>query len=195
MKTSELKKIVYNFTKEKLNQKFPDIFPLNEKKATNKIFWSYNKSEGPKKPTVELSDIYKSRLYKRFNPYRKNGKEYTPASWRQTIKFEVKTAASEGNLIEAENLAINIIEYIERLFTNTQETFDYFHSKEIVINELEISQIRDLTKFAYTNNVYVFSIDIPFDYEDIEITEPEKGQCVQVDIKIDNTDKHIEMEL
>ena len=195
METHEVKKIIYRYVKEKLSAKFPDIFPLNEKGATNKIFWSNNKTESPKKPVVELSEVYRARLYKRFNPYRKNGKEYTPAQWRLTVKFEVRTASGDGNMAEAEKLATQIIDFIERLFTNTAETFNFFDMYGVVVNELEASSIRDLSRFMYTNNAYVFSLDIPFEYEDIEEAAVTYGQIAQIDIKVDDGINSIKTEV
>lgn len=195
MKTHEVKKLIYRYSKEKLSAKFPEIFPLNENGATNKIFWSHVKTESPKKPVVELSEVYRARLYKRFNPYRKNGKEYTSAQWRLTVKFEVRTASGDGNMANAERLASQIIDYIERLFTNTVETFDHFKQYGVVINELEASSIRDLSRFMYTNNAYVFSVDIPFEYEDIEETATVAGEIVEIDIKVDNSTNSIKTEV
>ena len=50
MKTNEVKETIYCFLKEKLSKKFPEIFPLNPKGATNKIFWANLKFEKPQRP-------------------------------------------------------------------------------------------------------------------------------------------------
>ena len=195
MKTNEVKETIYCFLKEKLSKKFPEIFPLNPKGATNKIFWANLKFEKPQRPFVELDEVYKSRLNKRFYPYYVNNIEYTLAQWRLTVKFEVRTVSNNGNPIEAEKTATEIIDFIEYLFTNSQETFDYFNAEEIVINELESSEIRDLSKFLYTNNEFVFSIDIPFEYEDLEERIVEEGQFVEININVDNSNNSIKEEI
>ena len=195
MKTNEVKETIYCFLKEKLSKKFPEIFPLNPKGATNKIFWANLKFEKPQRPFVELDEVYKSRLNKRFYPYYVNNIEYTLAQWRLTVKFEVRTVSNNGNPIEAKKTATEIIDFIEYLFTNSQETFDYFNAEEIVINELESSEIRDLSKFLYTNNEFVFSIDIPFEYEDLEERIVEEGQFVEININVDNSNNSIKEEI
>jgi len=195
MKTNEVKQEIYVYLKNKLSKKFPETFVLNENNATNKIFWSKGQHEKPARPFVELDEIYKNKIRKRYNSTYINNTLQTTAQWQLTVKFEVRTTSNEGNLLSGEYLAVEIIDYIERLFTNSQETFDYFRNKGIIINELEASGIRDLSKFMYTNNEFVFSIDIPFQYDDIEISDVVSGECVEIEIKVDNqTDNTIRME-
>jgi len=195
MKTNEVKQEIYVYLKNKLSKKFPETFVLNENNATNKIFWSKGQHEKPARPFVELDEIYKNKIRKRYNSTYINNTLQTTAQWQLTVKFEVRTTSNEGNLLSGEYLAVEIIDYIERLFTNSQETFDYFRNKGIIINELEASGIRDLSKFMYTNNEYVFSMYIPFQYDDIEISDVVSGECVEIEIKVDNqTDNTIRME-
>ena len=195
MKTNEVKQEIYVYLKNKLSKKFPETFVLNENNATNKIFWSKGQHEKPARPFVELDEIYKNKIRKRYNSTYINNTLQTIAQWQLTVKFEVRTTSNEGNLLSGEYLAVEIIDYIERLFTNSQETFDYFRNKGIIINELEASGIRDLSKFMYTNNEFVFSIDIPFQYDDIEISDVVSGECVEIEINVDNqTDNTIRME-
>lgn len=195
MKTNEVKQEIYVYLKNKLSKKFPETFVLNENNATNKIFWSKGQHEKPARPFVELDEIYKNKIRKRYNSTYINNTLQTTAQWQLTVKFEVRTTSNEGNLLSGEYLAVEIIDYIERLFTNSQETFDYFRNKGIIINELEASGIRDLSKFMYTNNEFVFSIDIPFQYDDIEISDVVSGECVEIEINVDNqTDNTIRME-
>lgn len=195
MNTNQVMEEVYVFTKQKLSEKFPEIFPLDLNRATNKIFISNGKFEKPQRPLVELDDIFKSKLHKRFNPYYKGNIEYTPMQWRVTVKFEVKTTNNEGNLIGGKKQANQIIDYIENLFTNNQETFNHFDTKGIIINELESSDVRDLSRFMFTNNEFVKSIDICFEYEEIEERVIEYGKFVGVDIKVDNSNNSIKMEV
>lgn len=195
MKIKDVKKIIYNFTKDSLSKTYPYLFKLNENKATNRIFWKNAKEEKPPKPFVRLRVIRNSKLYRRFNSHVENGKEITKEQWQLRVEFAVCTLASDNNLFKAEEQANEIIEFLEQLFTNNRETFDYLSSKNITVNELESSEIRDLSDFLYTNNEYLFCFEVPFEYENISERKLDYGKGIDVDIRVGNTDNSIKTEV
>ena len=100
------------------------------------------------------------------------------------MTFGVYTPNSDGSLDEANNLATELVEYIQDLFTETQSTFDTLSAQGITVNELECSDIRDLSQFSQTNQEFRKEIDIAFEYDDIQTYTPEL--CQDLDMEISN---------
>ena len=106
----------------------------------------------------------------------------TRKEMRLLVTFGVYTLNSDGSLVEADNLATELVEYIQDLFTETQSTFDTLSAQGITVNELVSSDIRDLSQFSQTNQEFRKEIDIAFEYDDIQTYTPELGQDLDMEI-------------
>ena len=174
MKINETKQIIYTFFKTKLEEAYPDIeLP---------VFWRYIEQSEPQKPYIMLSEASVAKLYKRFETFQNYGQGYVRKEMRLLVTFGVYTPNSDGSLDEANNLATELVEYIQDLFTETQSTFDTLSAQRITVNELECSDIRDLSQFSQTNQEFRKEIDIAFEYDDIQTYTPELGQDLDMEI-------------
>lgn len=187
MKINEAKKLIYNFFKLQVNKAYPDLFPLTDN-ATNKIFWDRVKNVKPPKPYIVLNDTSINKLYKRYEHFVLDGKEYIRKEYRIIVTFGVYTLINNDNLAEADTLAIELIEFIQNLFTETQETFETLYNSGLTINELESSDIRDLSSFSSTNQEFRKEIDIAFEFDDIQEFVPDLGKSLDISIKVANKD-------
>ena len=142
-----------------------------------------------------LTDANISKIYRRFETFVQNGKQYVRKEMRLLVTFGVYTLKNSNNLSDADALCSEIIEYIQDLFTETQTTFDILSSQGITVNELESSEIRDLSQFSHTNQEFRKEIDIAFEYDDITTYTPELAEGLKVDISVSQTDNSIEMEI
>lgn len=190
MKITEAKKVVYNFFKNNISKDYPQYFKLTNN-ATSKIFWDRVKQSKPAKPYIMMSDADVSKIYRRFEIFEQDGKQYVRKEMRLLVTFGVYTLKNNSNLAEADNLCTELIEYIQNLFTETQSTFDTLSAQGITINELEGSEIRDLSQFSQTNQEFRKEIDIAFEYDDITAYTPELAEGLEVDISVSLTDNSI----
>lgn len=174
MKINEAKQIIYTFFKTRIEQAYPEI--------QVPVFWRYIKQSEPQKPYIMLSETSVSKLYKRFETFHKNGQDFVRKEMRLLVTFGVYTLNSDGSLVEADNLATELVEYIQDLFTETQSTFDTLSAQGITVNELVSSDIRDLSQFSQTNQEFRKEIDIAFEYDDIQTYTPELGQDLDMEI-------------
>lgn len=191
MKITEAKKVIYNFFKQNIAKDYPQYF-RDENNALANVFWSRVKQEEPDKPYIMLAEKAVSRIYKRFEIFEKDGLQYTRKEMRLVVTFGVYTAGSSGSLAGADELATDLSEYIQNLFTQTQSTFDTLGAQGITVNELESSDIRDLSQFSQTNQEFRKEIDIAFEYDDITGYTPEPAEGLEVDISVALTDNKIE---
>lgn len=194
MKITEAKKVIYNFFKNSISKDYPQYFKLTNN-ATTKLFWDRVKQKKPAKPYIMLSDANISKIYRRFETFTKDGKQYVRKEMRLLVTFGVYTLKNNDNLADADTLCTELIEYIQNLFTETQSTFDALAAQGITINELESSEIRDLSQFSQTNQEFRKEIDIAFEYDDITTYTPELAKGLNIDISVSNTDNSIEMEI
>lgn len=183
MKISEAKKIIYNFFKEKVCAAYPEEFPLYNG-ACSKIFWDRVKQARPKKPYIMLSDRDVEKIYNRFESFEKDGRHFVRKEMRLPVTFGVYTVANRGNLVEPDNLAAELAEFIQDLLTETQSTFDTLYNFGITVNELEVANIRDLSGFAQTNQEFRKEIDIVFEFDNLEEVKPEFGKALDVEIDL-----------
>ena len=190
MKIQEAKKIIYNFLKDNITRDYPEYFQLSDN-ATAKLFWDRVKQTKPERPYVMLSDSGISKIYKRFESYIQNGKEYVRKEMRLFVTFGVYTLQNSDNLSDADTLCTELVEYIQNLFTQTRSTFDTLSAQGITVNELESSDIRDLSQFSQTNQEFRKEIDIAFEYNDITGYTSEPAEGLEVDISIALTDNKI----
>ncbi len=191
MKIQTARTAIYNFFKEEITTAYPRYFKLDENKSCSKIFFDRVKQTRPSRPYIMLSDGEIQKIYKRFESYTINGITYTRQEFRYPITIGVYTLVNRCNLVEADNLATELIEHIENLFLNTQATFDFFQDKGITINELESSNIRDLSQFQETNQEFRKEIDIVFEFDEISEHVAEKGRALEINIKVADTDSTI----
>lgn len=195
MNINAVKPIIYNYLKTSVNAKYPDLFPLDNNNACGNIFWDRIKQSRPQRPFIQLTDGNPQKIYKRFERYYQNGKYHTRKEMRLPVTFGVYTTATDGNLAAADNQAIELIEFIQNLFTENENTFIALHNQGITINELEgSSEIRDLSAFEQTNQEFRKEFDVAFEF--IEITEEsgELGKALLVNIQVDNGDEYIELD-
>jgi len=194
MKINDVKPIIYNFFKTQLNTEYPLVFPLDKNNACANIFWDRVKQTRPQRPYIMLTDNEPQKIYRRFERFFKDGKYYTRKEMRLHVTFGVYTTATDGNLVAADNQANELIEFIQNLFTEKENTFFALHNQGIVINELESSNIRDLSGFTQTNQEFRKEIDIAFEFEDITVESGELAKGLKINIQVDNTDEFIQLD-
>lgn len=192
MKINEVKKKIYNFFKAEINAKYPEIFVLDTNNACNNVFWDRVKQTRPQLPFIMLTDGEPQKIYKRFESYYQNNKYKTRKEIRLPVTFGVYTVAISGNLVAADNQATEIIEFIQDLFTEKESTFIALYNQGITINELESSNIRDLSAYQQTNQEFRKEIDIAFEYVDITEEAGKLGKALNVHIQVDNTTDFID---
>lgn len=194
MKINEVKPIIYNFFKNTLNTAYPLIFPLDNNNACGNIFWDRVKQVRPKRPYAMLTDLNPQKIYRRFEQYYKDGKYYVRKEMRMHVTFGVYTTATENNLVAGDNQATELIEFIQDVFTENENTFNTLYNQGITINELESSGIRDLSGFTQTNQEFRKEIDIAFEFEDITVETAEPAEALNINIQVDNTDEFINLD-
>lgn len=192
MKINKAKDIIYSFFKTKLNAKYPELFPLDANNACSNIFWDRVKQTRPQPPFVMLTDTDPQKIYRRFEEYYENNKYKVRKEMRLHVTFGVYTVVTNGNLAASDRQATELIEFIQDLFTENENTFITLHNQGITINELESSNIRDLSAYQQTNQEFRKEIDIAFEYIDITEETAELGKALNVHIKVDNTSEFID---
>lgn len=188
---NEVKNAIYKYFVGAMAVKYPAIFPLDDEGFSEKIYWKKSRDEQPQKPFIILNDISKSKINKAFETYKIKNKIYQRENWRLIVTFSVYNQGNEGDFAQADINAEKYIEYIELLF-NSLETFEALQKNDIIVNEKEVSDIRDLSSFEQTNYSYRYEIDIVFDFD--KIVEPQTygiGKAVDIDINIKDTDESI----
>lgn len=188
---NEVKNAIYKYFVGAMAVKYPAIFPLDDEGFSEKIYWKKSRDEQPQKPFIILNDISKSKINKAFETYKIKNKTYQRENWRLIVTFSVYNQGNEGDFAQADINAEEYIEYIELLF-NSPETFEALQKNDIIVNEKEVSDIRDLSSFEQTNYSYRYEIDIVFDFD--KIVEPQTygiGKAVDIDINIKDTDESI----
>ena len=188
---NEVKNAIYKYFVGAMAVKYPAIFPLDDEGFSEKIYWKKSRDEQPQKPFIILNDISKSKINKAFETYKIKNKTYQRENWRLIVTFSIYNQGNEGDFAQADINAEEYIEYIELLF-NSPETFEALQKNDIIVNEKEVSDIRDLSSFEQTNYSYRYEIDIVFDFD--KIVEPQTygiGKAVDIDINIKDTDESI----
>ena len=183
MKTNEVKRIIYDFLKEKVFENYPRYFELMEN-SYDEIFWGKLKNGSSDKIYISLIDKNISKVAKRFEEYNENGKYYYQKRKRMLVTISVYITASEDFFSLADKLTVDLLEFIEALFTENIDTFNYFSQHNIVINELQVSDIRDKSSISAQTQEFRKEIDIPFEYEEIQEYTPELGCSLDIDINI-----------
>lgn len=192
MKINDVKPIIYNFVKNEMNAAYPQVFVLDKNNACSNIFWDRIKQTRPQRPYLMLTDLAPQKIYNRFERFLKDGKYYVRKEMRMLVTFGIYTTATENNLVAGDNQATELIEFIQNLFTEKESTFIALHNQGITINELESSNIRDLSGFTQTNQEFRKEIDIAFEFEDITQEAGELAKGINAHIQIDNTDEYID---
>ena len=188
---NEVKNAIYKYFVGAMAVKYPAIFPLDDEGFSEKIYWKKSRDEQPQKPFIILNDISKSKINKAFETYKIKNKTYQRENWRLIVTFSIYNQGNEGDFAQADINAEEYIEYIELLF-NSSETFEALQKNDIIVNEKEVSDIRDLSSFEQTNYSYRYEIDIVFDFD--KIVEPQTygiGKAVDIDINIKDIDESI----
>ena len=188
---NEVKNAIYKYFVGAMAVKYPAIFPLDDEGFSDKIYWKKSRDEQPQKPFIILNDISISKINKAFETYKIKNKTYQRENWRLIVTFSIYNQGNEGDFAQADINAEEYIEYIELLF-NSPETFEALQKNDIIVNEKEVSDIRDLSSFEQTNYSYRYEIDIVFDFD--KIVEPQTygiGKAVDIDINIKDTDESI----
>ena len=185
---NNVKDNIYTFFKNAMAELYPDEFPLDQDEFSEKIFWRKSRDEQPQKPFIILDDIFKGKINKAFEKYKKNGLPYQRENWGMTITFGVYTQGTAEDFFDQDTFASDCIEAIEFLF-NSQSTFDALLSNGIIVKEKEISDIRDLSRFEQTNYSYRYEVDVVFNFDKIiAITDYGEGQVVNTEIEVNNDD-------
>lgn len=189
MKTQEVKETISNFLTETLVEKFPEFF------TKDKVFWERTVEKVPEFPYIMLSQKSISKLNKRYENYKKDTRYLKKTQKKITINFGVYTSTDGLTLFESEKLAQELIDFIEELFTNDALTFNSLCTAGITVEELEVSDIKDLSDFTKTANLFRKEIDIPFKYEHVQEVPTEAGKALIININTDSAKKGIEMEV
>lgn len=188
---------IYSFFKAEMAVAFPALFPLDEDGFSEKIYWKKIRDVEPVKPYIILDDVIKGKLNKAVETYRREGdrKLVKRENWMMMVTFGVYSQGTQDDLATPERQATDIIEHIEDLF-NSLETFDTLSNNGIIVDEKQVSNIRDLSSFEETNYNYRYEIDITFKFDIIK--EPKDygiGEKVGYDINVKDTDLYITNEI
>ena len=194
---NDIKDRIYSFFKAEMSAAFPDLFPLDDVGFSEKIFWKKIRDVEPTKPYIVLDDVIKGKINKACETYRREGdrKLIKRENWMMTVTFGVYTQSTDGDLATAERQATNIIEHIQDLF-NSPETFSTLLNNDIIVDEKQVSNIRDLSSFEETNYNYRYEIDITFNFDIIK--EPKDygvGEEVGYNINVKDTELYIQDEI
>lgn len=194
---NEVKDVIYDFFKREMAYAFPDVFLLDEQGFSEKIYWKKTRDEEAQKPYIILNDVMKGKINRACEIYRRAGdkKLIQRENWMMRVTFSVYNQCTDGDMAAAERAANDYIEYIEYLF-NRPETFETFSNNDIIINEKQMSDIRDLSSFEQTNYSFRYEIDVVFEFD--KIIEPQdygEGKAVKLDINVKDTDLYIQEEI
>ncbi len=172
MKTYEFKNILFNY----INEKFSMEYPL----LKGKIYRERLRINQPKYPYLVLKSGERTRINKRFENYLEGNSEFTRVQYRLPITFTLYDLKS--NPEDAEQFCDEVIDYIESFFADNLSTHIDLRNLGIVVNELMISGVRDMSTYAKTDQEFVREIDIVFEFEELKEFVPERGQDLSVDI-------------
>jgi hypothetical protein len=194
---NDVKDNIYSFFKAEMAVAFPALFPLDEDGFSEKIYWKKIRDIEPIKPYIILDDVIKGKLNKACETYRREGdrKLVKRENWMMMVTFGVYSQGTQDDLATPERQATDIIERIEDLF-NSPETFDFLSNNGIIVDEKQVSNIRDLSSFEETNYNYRYEIDITFKFDIIK--EPKDygiGEKVGYDINVKDTELYITNEI
>ena len=194
---NDIKDRIYSFFKAEMAVAFPDLFPLDDMGFSEKIYWKKIRDTEPTKPYIILDDVIKGKINKACETYRREGdkKLIKRENWMMMMTFSVYSQSTEGDFAIPERQAIDIIEHIEDLF-NSPETFEAFSNNGIIIDEKQMSDIRDLSSFEQTNYSFRYEIDVVFEFD--KITEPQdygQGKAVGLDVNVKDTELYIQEEI
>lgn len=192
-----IKDKIYSFFKSEMAVSFPDFFPLDDEGFSEKIYWKKIRDTEPTKPYIILDDVIKGKINKACETYRRkeDNKLVKRENWMMLVTFGVYSQATDGDLANPERLATDIIEHIEDLF-NSPQTFTTLLNNGIIIDEKQVSNIRDLSSFEETNYNYRYEIDITFNFDIIkEAKDYEIGKKVGYDINVKETNLNIKNEI
>lgn len=194
---NDVKDNIYSFFKAEMAVAFPVLFPLDEDGFSEKIYWKKIRDIEPKKPYIILDDVIKGKLNKAIETYRRKGdrKLVKRENWMMMVTFGVYSQGTQDDLATPERQATDIIEHIEDLF-NSPEAFATLSNNGIIVDEKQVSNIRDLSSFEETNYNYRYEIDITFKFDIIK--EPKDygiGEKVGYDINVKDTELYITNEI
>ncbi len=194
---NEIRDRIYSFFKAEMAVAFPALFPLDDVGFSEKIYWKKIRDTEPTKPYIILDDVIKGKLNKAIEIYRREDdkKLVKRENWMMMVTFGIYSQGTQDDLATAERQATEIIEHIEDLF-NSPETFDTLSNNGIIVDEKQVSNIRDLSSFEETNYNYRYEIDITFKFDIIK--EPKDygiGEKVGYDINVKDTDLYITNEI
>ena len=194
---NEVKDTIYDFFKREMAYAFPEVFPLDEQEFSEKIYWKKTRDEAPQKPYIVLNDVIKGKINRACETYRRSGdkKLIQRENWMMRVTFSVFNQGTENNLATPERNASDYIEYISNLF-NSPETFETLSNNGIIVNEKQMSDIRDLSTFEESNYSFRYEIDVTFEFDIIK--EPQdygKGKKVEIDINVKDTELYIRDEI
>ena len=182
MKTNDVKKIIYDFTKENIYRNYPQFFGLTEN-STQEIFWGKLKNENYDKVYITLSDKKITKTNKRFEEFLTTEGYCYKKTKQILVSFGVYILSSEEFYHEADELTLEIVEFIENLFTEKQSTFNFFAEKGIAINELATSDIKDTSQLSDKFQIFRKEIEIPFKYEETQTVPTDIGKDLEISIK------------
>lgn len=194
---NEIKDRIYSFFKAEMAVAFPDLFPLDDVGFSEKIYWKKSRDTEPTKPYIILNDVIKSKINKACETYRREDdkKRIKRENWMMMITFSVYSQSTEGDFATPERQATDIIEHIEDLF-NSPETFETLSNNGIIVDEKQVSNIRDLSSFEETNYSFRYEIDVVFEFDKIkESLDYGIGEKVGYDINVKDTELYIENEI
>lgn len=166
---NEIKDSIYSFFKSEMAVTFPELFPLDDEGFSEKIYWKKIRDEEPTKPYIILDDVIKGKLNKACETFRREGdkKLIKRENWMMMVTFGVYAQNTEGDFATPERQATDIIEHIEDLF-NSPETFATLSNNGIIVDEKQVSNIRDLSSFEETNYIFRYEIDVTFNFDIIK---------------------------
>lgn len=189
-----IKDYIYVFFKNQMAAAYPSIFPLDQNGFSEKIFWKKTRDEAPQKPYIVLDDVIKGKLNKACEIYRRasDNKTVKRENWVMRVTFSVYNQSTSGDMATPERDATNYIEYIANLF-NLPTTFETLLNNGIIVNEKQISDIRDLSAFEQSNYSFRYEIDVTFEFD--IITEPQtfgEGKIIETNINVKDTNLYIQ---
>lgn len=194
---NDIKDRIYSFFKAEMAVAFPHLFALDDLSFSEKIYWKKSRDTEPIKPYIILDDIIKGKINKACEIYRRENdkKLIKRENWMMVITFAIYSQSTEGDLATAEKQANDIIEHIADLF-NSPETFETLSNNGIIVDEKQVSNIRDLSSFEETNYNYRYEIDITFNFDIIkEIVDYGVGKKIENEINVKDTALYIENEI
>lgn len=194
---NKIKDSIYCFFKQEMAIAFPLLFPLDDEGFSEKIFWKKNRGEEPVRPYIVLNDVIKGKTNRAHETYRRvsDNKLVKRENWMMMVTFGVCSQSTEGNLATSDRQATDVVEYIQDLFNST-ETFSTLLNGGIIIDEKQVSNIRDLSSFEDTNYVYRYEIDVTFNFDIIkESIDYGVGQGIQYEVSVKNSEVYIQNEI